>query len=210
MPLTPQQIVVLDKPIHASRVAKRNQGGKQLSYLESFDVRAHLIRMFDLCNFDIELLDQYLVGVRQYNTQDDKPMVEPMWFAKVQVTIRDTEGTTLAVYSDAAVGSNASPEYLLAEAHDNAMKTAASDALKRCCINLGNQFGLSLYDQGSTRDVIRGVVPRPKVLSTGPDEGLTDEQKANLEHSLGATEVTDTQSVTEEQAGMPSQQEVGA
>jgi hypothetical protein len=82
--------------------------------------------------------------------------------------------------------------------------------LKRCCINLGNQFGLSLYDQGSTRDVIRGVVPRPKVLSTGPDEGLTDEQKANLEHSLGATEVTDTQSATEEQAGMPSQQEVGA
>jgi hypothetical protein len=35
-----------------------------------------------------------------------------------------------------------------------AIKTAESDALKRAAINLGTQFGLSLYNNGSLRDVI--------------------------------------------------------
>ena len=35
-----------------------------------------------------------------------------------------------------------------------AVKTAESDALKRAAINLGTQFGLSLYQNGSLRDVI--------------------------------------------------------
>jgi hypothetical protein len=35
-----------------------------------------------------------------------------------------------------------------------AIKTAESDALKRAAINLGTQFGLSLYNNGSMRDVV--------------------------------------------------------
>jgi hypothetical protein len=35
-----------------------------------------------------------------------------------------------------------------------AIKTAESDALKRAAINLGTQFGLSLYNNGSLRDVV--------------------------------------------------------
>jgi hypothetical protein len=40
--------------------------------------------------------------------------------------------------------------------------------MKRCCTNLGSQFGLSLYAQGSTRDQVRFTVdpdqwhPRPE------------------------------------------------
>ena len=35
-----------------------------------------------------------------------------------------------------------------------AVKTAESDALKRAAINLGDQFGLSLYNNGSTAPVV--------------------------------------------------------
>ena len=34
------------------------------------------------------------------------------------------------------------------DAYDMAVKGAVSDALKRCAVNLGNQFGLSLYEKG--------------------------------------------------------------
>jgi len=114
-------------------------------------------------------------------------MVEPMWFAKVQLGIRDQEGRLLAIYSDAAVGSASAPATMVAEAHDNAMKTAASDALKRCAINLGSQFGLSLYDNGTLVEVVKQTVLKPAGTVTEPE--LTDDQKANLAHSLGATEV---------------------
>jgi hypothetical protein len=35
-----------------------------------------------------------------------------------------------------------------------AIKTAESDALKRAAINLGDQFGLSLYNNGATAPVV--------------------------------------------------------
>ena len=34
------------KPLNERRVAKRDQAGRQLSYLEAWDVKAHLIRIF--------------------------------------------------------------------------------------------------------------------------------------------------------------------
>jgi hypothetical protein len=36
-----------------------------------------------------------------------------------------------------------------------AIKTAETQALKRCAINLGDQFGLSLYRNGSTAPLVR-------------------------------------------------------
>jgi Rad52/22 family double-strand break repair protein len=193
--LSDQQYTTLMKPLNRTRVAKRSQGGKELSYLESWDVRAHLIRVFGFANFDVLLLEQHLVGVREYQSQGDdpKPMAEPIWFARVELTVRDEEGHALASYSDGAVGSNAGPAWMISESHDNAAKTAASDALKRCAINLGSQFGLSLYDHGSTNEVVRGTVIKPEteVLPTGPADELSDDQRATLAHSLGATEVAE-------------------
>ena len=39
-----------------------------------------------------------------------------------------------------------------------AIKTAESQAFKRCAINLGDQFGLSLYNNGGTASVVRAVL----------------------------------------------------
>lgn len=190
--LSAEQYNVLIRPLNATRVAKRSQGGKQLSYLEAWDVRAHLIRVFGYGNFDIELVDQHLVGQRDYQSSGDnpKPMVEVSWFAKIRLTVRGEDGGFLCSYSDASVGSTSGPASMIGEHHDNAIKTACSDALKRCAINLGTQFGLSLYDNGRTTDVIRGTVVKPEgVEEPKPTDAATE---ALLAASLGTTKVAET------------------
>jgi hypothetical protein len=39
-----------------------------------------------------------------------------------------------------------------------ALKTASSDAMKRCAINLGDQFGLGLYDNGSLEPIVKATL----------------------------------------------------
>lgn len=182
MALTNEQINVLMRPINGARVASRSQGGKQLSYLEAFDVRAHLIRVFGFGGFDAEILDSELMFVRDYEG-NGKPMQEIAYKVTLQLTIRDLDGERIARYAESAVGS-ASGGSGFGDLHDNALKTAASDALKRCAINLGSQFGLSLYSNGSRNEVVRNLVndPRP------PPEDDSPEIIANLQHSLGASE----------------------
>lgn len=186
--LTPKQLEVLRRPLNASRVAKRSQGGKQLSYLESWDVRAHLIRVFGYGNFDVTVQDCYHVDTRPYQNVDGKDMVEVIWYAKVRLNIRDQYGGHIAQYIEAAVGNASGPATMLGEHHDNAVKTAASDALKRCAINLGTQFGLSLYDNGRTTDVVKGT------LLDAPAEAIIkdEEQAAAIARSLGGEVVSTT------------------
>ena len=183
--LTNQQIDVLMEPIKGTRVASRQQGGKTLSYLEAYDVRAHLIRVFGFGGFDAEVLDYDLAFIRDYKGDQDRAMQEIAYQARVRLVVRNPEGVEVAQYTECAVGS-ASGGTGFGDLHDNALKTAVSDALKRCAINLGSQFGLGLYDQGSRAEVVRKLVtdPRPEV-----QQELSDEQRAVLSKSLGATEV---------------------
>ena len=44
--LNKKQREVLLKGINPKRIASRNQAGRSLSYLEAWDVKAHLIRIF--------------------------------------------------------------------------------------------------------------------------------------------------------------------
>jgi recombination DNA repair RAD52 pathway protein len=206
MGLSRSQWETLSRPVNSTRIAQRSQGGKTLSYLEAFDVRAHLIRIFGYTNFDLELLDYSHVGTREYTTpprndQDTpKSMVEVIYTARVRLTLRDPDGQVLCTYVEGAGGSASGPLGMLGEHHDNALKTAESDALKRCAINLGNQFGLSLYDNGSTRDVVKRTLVNPyaedqtqitdgngKVIATvAADTSLNEEQVQVLRDSLGA------------------------
>src|SRR5262245_11932221 len=183
--LTKTQYDTLRRPLNSSRVAKRSQGGKQLSYLESWDVRAHLVRVFGYGNFDIEVRDVIPMEVREYKTGEGKDMAEATWYAKVRLTIRDTAGVRLCRYTESAVGSSSAPATMLAESHDNAVKTAASDALKRCAINLGNQFGLSLYDNGTTADLVKRTIAPPEGVED-EEPPVSPEQAESLRNTLGA------------------------
>lgn len=156
MKLTPEQYEVLLKPLAASRVAHRSQGGMQLSYLEAWDVKAHLIRIFGFGGWSADVLSAELA----FEDKDDKGRWNVGYRVVMRLRIHSTgdpwEDTT---YTEAAVGSATLPQR--GEAHDMAVKTAESDALKRAAINLGTQFGLSLYDNGSRTDVVKHTLCAP-------------------------------------------------
>jgi recombination DNA repair RAD52 pathway protein len=148
--LNNQQYEQLLKPLNESRVAKRGQAGRQLSYLEAWDVKAHLIRIFGFLNWSADVTTADLAFESE---KDGKWNVG----YKVVLCLR----VNGASYTEAAVGSATLPSR--GEAHDMAIKTAESDALKRAAINLGTQFGLSLYSNGSLRDVVGRTLDKETV-----------------------------------------------
>jgi recombination DNA repair RAD52 pathway protein len=162
--LTTEQTDVLLRPLNPSRVSKRSQGGQSLSYLEAWDVKAHLIRIFGFGGWSAEVIESSLAFEEEVKTRSGSDA----WSVGYKVTMRltvfgvaqtvDVRGRRDrdAVYTEAAVGSAVLPSR--GDAHDMAVKTAESDALKRCAINLGDQFGLGLYDGGSTRAAVRAVI----------------------------------------------------
>jgi len=154
MPLTSEQHAVLLRPLNGSRIAKRQQAGRSLSYLEAWDVKAHMTRIFGFCNWDGIVSDVRLAFEEEH---DGKWSVG--YSVTVTLAIRDQHQKHLCTYAEAAVGTATLPRR--GEAHDMALKTAESDAFKRAAINLGTQFGLSLYNNGSTSDVIRATLVQP-------------------------------------------------
>lgn len=163
--LNEQQYQQLLKPLNPNRVAKRSQAGRNLSYLEAWDVKAHLIRIFGFGNWSWEVIT---ADVAFESEKDGKWNVGYKVVGRLTVPgMMDNWGAT---YTEAAVGSATLPQR--GEAHDMAVKTAESDALKRAAINLGTQFGLSLYDNGSTKDVIGRTLDRDTVSQEEGEPGL--------------------------------------
>lgn len=149
-PLTTQQLRVLMGSLNSNRVSHRSQGGRQLSYLEAWDVKATLIRVFGFGNFSAETIETKVLRF------DEVPKREgngTNFRVTAMATVRLTIHQTGAVYTESAASSQTGPD--VGEATDFAIKTAESDALKRAATYLGTQFGLSLYDNGATNDVIR-------------------------------------------------------
>ena len=150
--LTQKQYDILLRPINASRVEKRSVAGMSLSYLSQQDVRAHLIRVFGFGNFDLRTIKSEML----FCDKNEKGQWDASWLVTMELTLRARNGYPIATYSESAVGSNTQGRR--AEALDMALKTASSDAMKRCAINLGDQFGLSLYSNGSTDAIVRGTL----------------------------------------------------
>jgi len=163
--LNEQQQETLLKPINISRIAKRSGGGgKSLSYLESWDVKAHLIRIFGCGGWSWQVISADLA----YEEKTEKN-----WSVGYKVIGRLWISELYCEYTEAAVGSAQLPQR--GEAHDMAIKTAESDALKRAAINLGDQFGLSLYNNGSTQAVVRVTLDQGQVQKISSDEVSADE-----------------------------------
>jgi hypothetical protein len=190
--ITQAQHEQLLKSLNPTRVAKRTQSGKQLSYLETWDVKAHLNRIFGFTGWSWDVLTAECAfegtvlsskGTEQWNVG-----------YKVLGCLR----VAGASYSEAAVGSASLPSR--GDAHDMAIKTAESDALKRAAINLGDQFGLSLYNNGSTKAVVGGTLYGPEqarqpiqamqgalaaLVEVPVEASVSDEEAPNLAEAPG-------------------------
>jgi recombination DNA repair RAD52 pathway protein len=156
--ITKAQHEQLLKPLNESRVAKRQQSGRAFSYLEAWDVKAHLIRVFGFLGWSADVIESSLV----FEEKNEKGNWDVAYKVMLRLRIHSGEDVMFGdtTYTEAAVGSASLPRR--GDAHDMAIKTAESDALKRAAINLGTQFGLSLYNNGSLQDVVVRTLVEPK------------------------------------------------
>ncbi len=134
------------------------------SHVAGWDAIAHLNRVFGFEGWDKEILSLELVyenvGEREVNQRGGgkkKVMACSVGYrCTLRLTIRDTEGNVIRVIEDAAMGT-ATNQRDLGDAHDLAVKSAVTYALKRCAKDLGDQFGLSLYNKGQETAVVGKV-----------------------------------------------------
>lgn len=161
--LTPAQYAMLLEQIPDFRV--RQLRGQ--SHLEAWDVRRTLIRIFGFGGWDLTTKDLALVREIEHPPAQEggKPRWTVVYRAEVRLTIKNPDGSVGAVYEDAASGDSQN-QPSLGDAHDQAMKTALSQGLKRCAVNLGDQFGMSLYNDGRTKAVVLRTLAGPD----GPTE----------------------------------------
>lgn len=157
--LTEPQVAQLLKPINARRVGR---DGKGFSHVEAYDIRAHLNRIFGFGRWSDSVTSADLVF--EDRNEGEKPTDKVKWSvcyrAIVRVSVCAPDGTLLAFYEDGATGE-AKNQPSRGDAHDLALKTALSQALKRAAVNLGDQFGLSLYNKGSLKALVGAVLHTP-------------------------------------------------
>jgi len=152
MTISEEQIRELLKPISPSRVAR---DGKGFSHVEAWDIRRTMNRIFGFGAWSARTDEMQLVSEREVSGRDGKTRWNVIYRARCTLEIGDymVGGAT---YTEWAAGDATNPT--LADAHDQAIKTAESQAFKRCAVNLGDQFGLSLYDNGSTHATVGSIV----------------------------------------------------
>lgn len=154
MPLTDRQLDILFKPLNPKRVKQRE--GK-FSYLETWDVLAHLGRLFGPDNWDNETSVE-LIFEAERGTSGKWDVA---YRGHSKLIIRDPDGAFVCTKEGVATGSAQNQNRI--DAHDLALKSASSDALKRAAIGLGNQLGLSLYNDGSTDSVVGSSLAHPDI-----------------------------------------------
>lgn len=171
--LSPRQIDMLMQDLHPARVLSLDGN----SYLAQWDVRAMLNRVFGFGRWSDEGIETRLLFEEPTQTkprgdQPGKPAFKVCYIARRRLSVHAADGTFLASYEGTAVADQTMPDFKRGDAHDFAIKTAESGALKRAAINLGTQFGLGLYG-GTEREVVRVLAfdPRP----TAPRPAFTEQ-----------------------------------
>ena len=175
MNLTPEQVGVLLAPIKPHRV--KNLDGH--SHVEAHDIRAMLIRVFGFGGWDlVATAPAVCLYERATTLKSGKDGVKVGYRAELAIVIHGEPHD--AHYAGSAVAEATMPDYLLGDAHDMALKSAESGALKRAAMNLGDQFGLSLYNDGSLAPLVRKVVGHepPATPVEDPDPAPTATEPA--------------------------------
>ncbi|MGW0681845.1 Rad52/Rad22 family DNA repair protein [Streptomyces sp. NPDC002754] len=149
------------RPLDARRV---RQDAKGFNHLEAWDIRRTLLRYFGFGGWSYTN-DTQLVREIEHPaaTTDGRSRWTVIYRTKLRLEIFDPHGNRLAFFEEYAAG-DAANQKSLGDAHDQAIKTSESQALKRAATNLGDGLGLSLYDGGG-RLLDNGTV-QPVVQAT--------------------------------------------
>ncbi len=164
--LSDAQVAALLQPLDPRRVHQVDG----MSHLQGWDVRAQLNRVFGFGRWSTTL--DALDLLYDVTTEGQRPRASVAYRATVTLTIYSPGGQPVASYTEAGAGGMSAAATMRHDAHDNAIKTAQTSALKRCAANLGTRFGLSLYDNGATHDVVARTLvlgeakPQPSSAAT--------------------------------------------
>jgi hypothetical protein len=196
-PLTFDQLTALMGDLRPARVSSRKGAGSgpALSYLEAWDVKATLIKVFGFGGFSSDIVDSKIERVMTKAEAGGNAA----WVVMCSATIRLYIHQLGATYTETAVSSQSGSQ--IGEVADFAMKTAESDALKRCAINLGTQFGLSLYNKGNTGDVVKNIFEPHQRGMLWPGHVKLDNPAAQAQPQTPEQEVAALQSIVHGQAG---------
>lgn len=170
--------------------------GKGHSHVSQQDITAHLIRVFGFGSFDTDILNAECVFEQERinNKGELNGRWDVCYRALLRLTIRDENGVEVCHYVD---GSTATAQnQTRGDAHDLAYKSALSLAKKRAAINLGDQFGLSLYNKGQMSALVGGTFIRP----AEPEEAADHEdvqEGVEQQVSLGNDEIDHEQNQDE-------------
>lgn len=147
---TPEQVERLLRPIKPGRIYQ----SEGQSHVAGWDIAAHLTRMFGFGGWEKEILE--LVCVAEEHAPE-WAKGKKNWYVTYRCRLRlrvFAPNGDLAVQID-DVGTGTSPNLpSRGDAHDFAAKNAVTYALKRCAKDLGDQFGLSLYNKGHKGAVV--------------------------------------------------------
>lgn len=164
--LSDKQVSVLLRPVNPSRV-RSSQGQR---HMEAYDIRAHLNRVFGFARWSADVVEMTLLFEREHENSKKKEAVSVGYRAGVRLVVAAEDGEVLASYTEYAAGAASGfPVAKRADAHDMAIKTAESQALKRAAINLGDQFGLSLYGPDPSRPLVGQSLVGARVEVESPD-----------------------------------------
>ena len=141
---TPEQIKQLEAPLDRSNVKAREQGGRQVSYIEGWHTIAEANRIFGFGSWTREttLLQETNRDLVELKGRDGPyHQWRVGYMAKVRITVGDV------VREGIGFGSGMSKPEALGDAVESAVKEAETDAMKRALMTFGNPFGLALYDK---------------------------------------------------------------
>lgn len=161
------QVQALLRGINPSRVLA---DGKGHAHVSQQDVTAHLIRTFGFGGFDTRILS--LEPVFEMPRDDKGMRWDVCYRATMELTVRNRRGEPVATYQNVSTGDAQNQKR--ADGHDLASKSAVSLALKRCTINLGDQFGLSLYNRGQIPPLVRQTLVMPDAPEKSEDVDLQE------------------------------------
>ena len=188
------QVDTLLRGINPSRVLA---DGKGHAHVSQQDVTAHLIRTFGFGNFDTRILSLDLVFEHNRTDNNGKPSLrwDVCYRATVELTVRNRRGETVATYENVSTGTAENQKR--GDAHDLSSKSAVSLAMKRCTINLGDQFGLSLYNKGQIPPLVRRTLVMPEAPEETTEEPTDLQEGIPQQVAMGADE-SDTAEATQQ------------
>lgn len=140
----------LAAPLDLDRVQVRKQGGEVVPYLEGDEVIRTLNRIFDYDGWSsmaVSPIESTVVGKRINDKKEEVPLTLYLAMFQMEFWGYDEAGIPRCIRK-ADVGKNTA-ESATSSMHEMSASGAVTDALKRCCRQLGTQFGITLYDKNS-------------------------------------------------------------